>query len=189
MPIFLVLYFSESYLLQSIGTVCFIAGAITDHWDGKLARRRQEVTEFGRFWDPLADKFLVLSAFAAIWIREDFNFFSTFVLLYILIIAARELGITILRLWGISKSSPVVTSFWGKMKTTFQLIAIIFSLVYFNTRDILSEWHYRVDYISDTYVMPVIHFLILISMIVTVVSGAMYLIPTNLGRQKEFSDG
>ena len=184
-PIFLALYFSESYLLQSIGTLCFIAGAITDHWDGKLARRRKEITEFGRFWDPLADKFLTLSAFWAIWYREDFNFFSTFVLLYIIIIAARELGITYLRMWGISKDAPLITSFWGKLKTTFQLIAIIFSLVYFNARDILNEYHYRIDYISDTYVIPVIHFLILISMIVTVLSGAMYLTPSSFGRKSE----
>ncbi|MBC8491107.1 MAG: CDP-diacylglycerol--glycerol-3-phosphate 3-phosphatidyltransferase [Candidatus Marinimicrobia bacterium] len=188
-PIFLALYFSESYLLQTIGTLCFIAGAITDHWDGKLARRRKEITEFGRFWDPLADKFLTLSAFIAIWYREDFNFFSNFIIFYIFVIAVRELWITFLRLWGVSKDKPLVTSFWGKLKTTFQLIAIIFSLVYFNARDILMEFQYRIIYIDDTHIIPVIHFLILISMIVTVLSGVLYFRPSSFERKSKLADG
>jgi len=188
-PIFLLLYFSDSYLLQIIGTLCFIAGAITDHYDGKLARRRQEITEFGRFWDPLADKFLTLSAFIAIWYREDFHFFSNLVIIYILVIAIRELGVTFLRLWGVSKDKPLITSLWGKLKTTFQLIAIIFALVYFNARDILRELQYRIAYIDDIHVLPVIHYLILLSMIVTVLSGALYIRPASFERKRELADG
>jgi len=179
-PVFLILFFSDSPALQFLATVAFITGAITDHYDGKLARRRKEVTEFGRFADPLADKFLVLSAFIAILLRENFGGLFTLVLIYIIIIAIREFGITILRMWAISKSTPVITSFWGKLKTTFQLVAIIFSLVYFNFRDFLPTIGIRLEFLDDKYFLPLIHFLVLVSMVVTVISGLLYFTKSNL---------
>lgn len=174
-PVFLLLFFSHSPALQFCATLAFIAGALTDHYDGKLARRRKETTEFGRFADPLADKFLTLSAFTAIVIREDFKGLFVFVLAYIIIIAVREFGITFLRMWSISRRTPMITSIWGKLKTTFQLITIIFSLAYFNARDSLPLLGLNLDFIQDNYFIPLIHFLILISMIVTVISGMLYI--------------
>jgi CDP-diacylglycerol--glycerol-3-phosphate 3-phosphatidyltransferase len=178
-PVFLVLFFSASPILQFFSTLIFIAGAITDHYDGKLARKRQEMTEFGRFADPLADKFLTLSSFIAILVRENFREFFIFVLIYIIIIAFRELGITFLRMWAISQKSAIITSFWGKLKTTFQLIAIIFALVYFNARDLLPIIGVNIFFINDLYFIPIIHFLILISMVITVISGLLYLTPSS----------
>ena len=178
-PVFLILFFSDLPALQLLATVAFITGAITDHYDGKLARRRKEVTEFGRFADPLADKFLVLSAFIAILLRENFGGLFTLVLIYIIIIAIREFGITILRMWAISKSTPVITSFWGKLKTTFQLLAIIFSLVYFNARDVLPAIGIKLEFLQDRLFLPFIHYLILVSMVVTVISGLLYFSKSN----------
>ena len=179
MPVFLILFFSDLPALQFLATIAFITGAITDHYDGKLARRRKEVTEFGRFADPLADKLLILSAFAAILLRENFGGLFILVLIYIIIIAVREIGITILRMWAISKNTPVITSFWGKLKTTFQLIAIIFSLVYFNARDLLPTIGIRLEFLQDKYFIPFIHFLVLFSMVVTVISGLLYFSKSN----------
>ena len=179
-PVFIVLFFSDSPVLQFLATLTFIAGALTDHYDGKIARRRNETTEFGRFADPLADKLLTLSAFAAILIREDFKGLFVYVLAYIIIIAIREFGITFYRMWAISRSTPVITSIWGKLKTTFQLIAIIFSLVYFNARDIFPAMGIKIELLNDDFFMPLIHFLILISMIITVVSGLLYFSSSSL---------
>ncbi len=174
-PVFLLLFFSQSPALQFAATLAFVAGAITDHYDGKVARRRKQTTEFGRFADPLADKFLTLSAFIAILLREDFKGLFIFVLAYIIIIAVREFGVTFLRMWAVSRKTPVITSIWGKLKTTFQLIAIIFSLAYFNARDILPKIGWKIDFIKDDLFIPLIHFLILLSMVITVISGMLYL--------------
>ena len=179
-PVFLILFFSSSPTLKILATLVFIIGAITDHYDGKLARRRREITEFGKFSDPLADKFLAISAFIAIFLREDFGSLSTLVLIYIILIAVREFGITILRMWAVSRSTPVITSIWGKLKTTFQLIAIIFALVCFNVREILPSLGLDISLLQDEYLLPIIHFLIFLSMVFTVVSGALYLTPSSL---------
>lgn len=186
-PVFLLLFFAESPVLQFIATLCFIIGAITDHWDGKLARRRKEVTEFGRFADPLADKFLTMAAFIAILLREDFRGLFLFVMIYIIIIAIREFGITFMRMWAISRSTPLITSFWGKLKTTIQLIAIIFSLVYFNVRDLLPQLGFKIEFVRDDYFIPLIHFLVLLSMLVTVISGVLYLSSSSLEDTGEHS--
>lgn len=178
-PVFLVLFFCNSPILQTWATVAFIAGAITDHWDGKLARRRQEVTEFGKFADPLADKFLTLSAFIAIWIREDFGKLTYIILFYIIIIFLRDFGITFLRMWALSKKTPVITSIYGKLKTTFQLIALIFAMIYFNFRDVLPLTSLNLDFINDQNFMPIIHVLILVSAVFTALSGILYLRPAS----------
>ena len=178
-PVFLVLFFSKSPVLQCFATLSFITGAITDHWDGKLARARQEITEFGKFADPLADKFLTLSAFIAIWIREDFGKLTYLILAYIIIIFLRDFGITFLRMWAISKQAPVITSIYGKLKTTFQLIALIFALVYFNARDALPLTGIDFTFINDQTFMPIIHVLILVTALITALSGILYLRPTS----------
>ena len=179
MPLFLVLFFAPSPTLNFIATLAFVAGAITDHYDGKLARRRKEVTEFGRFADPLADKFLTLAAFIAIFLREDFGGYSVFVLIYIFLIALREFGITFLRMWGISKKTPLITSFWGKLKTTVQLFCLIFALVYFNARDILPRLGLELKFLQDYIFLPLLHYLFLLSMLITVLSGILYLTAAN----------
>lgn len=174
-PVFLLFFFSASPVLQFFATIAFITGAITDHYDGKLARRRQEITEFGKFADPLADKFLTLSAFFAIWIREDFGKWSMLVLFYIMVIFLRDFGITFLRMWALAKKNPVITSIWGKLKTTFQLIALIFALVYFNARDVLPLLGWKYPIFQDQIFLPIVHFLILISAGMTAFSGLLYL--------------
>jgi len=178
-PVFLLLFFSETMAGEFFATLAFIAGAITDHYDGKLARRRKEITEFGKFADPLADKFLTLSAFIAIWIREDFGKFSILVLLYIFIIFLRDFGITSLRMWALSKKSSMITSIWAKLKTTFQLITLIAALVYFNARDALPVLGFKLTFINDQIFLPVIHYLILLIAIVTAISGILYLRPSS----------
>lgn len=178
--IFLFFFFSENHWLQCAATVAFIAGAITDHWDGKLARRRKEITEFGKFADPLADKFLTLSAFIAIWIREDFGVYHYFILVYIILIFLRDFGITFLRLWAVAKETPVITSVYGKLKTTFQLIALIFSMVYFNFRDVLPSFGWEISFLDPKVFISIIHVLILICAFLTVMSGILYLRPSSL---------
>jgi CDP-diacylglycerol---glycerol-3-phosphate 3-phosphatidyltransferase len=103
--------------------VLFIAGGITDFLDGVIARRHKLITNFGILMDPLADKILVCSAFIAFvglgWIASWM----------VVLIVARELAITGLRLLAASKNVVLAAEGYGKHKTISQIVAIIAILV------------------------------------------------------------
>ena len=93
----------------------FGAASYTDHLDGMLARKNGQVTSFGKFMDPLADKILVISALAPVWM--------------VLLIIAREFMVTSIRLVAASSGIVLAANGWGKAKTVTQMVAIIFILV------------------------------------------------------------
>src|SRR6266478_3929475 len=120
---FLVVMFSTVPYRETIALVLFIAGGISDFLDGQIARRRKLITNFGILMDPLADKIMVCSAFIAFieldWIRAWM----------VVIIVARELAITGLRLLAASKNVVLAAEGYGKHKTISQIVAIISILV------------------------------------------------------------
>ncbi len=107
----------------------FVAAALTDWWDGRIARRRGLISDFGALMDPIADKVLVLSAFGA------------FVLLHVapgwmvLLIAARELLITGLRLIALAKGKVLPAEAAGKWKATAQMVVISITLLFLVARE------------------------------------------------------
>lgn len=121
--LFLVVMFSQVRFHETIALVLFIAGGITDFLDGQIARRRKLITNFGILMDPLADKIMVCSAFIAFvglkWIAAWM----------VVLIVARELAITGLRLLAASKSVVLAAEGYGKHKTISQIVAIISILV------------------------------------------------------------
>ncbi len=175
-PIILVFIFSNRLEIQILGTFLFIVAAITDHIDGKVARSRKQVTQFGKFADPLVDKALTLSVFTAIVLRDEFTAVATYMAVWVAIIAVREIGITALRIWAIKKGTAVITSMWGKAKTTAQLTTIIFTLVVLNFRQATLKYPEIASYYPGDQVLTyVVHSLLIICMLVTVVSGILYL--------------
>ncbi|MCR4990515.1 MAG: CDP-diacylglycerol--glycerol-3-phosphate 3-phosphatidyltransferase [Lachnospiraceae bacterium] len=96
----------------------FVVASLTDLLDGKIARARNLVTNFGKFMDPLADKLLVCSAL--ICLIELGRIRSWMVI----IIIAREFVISGFRLVAADKGVVIAASYWGKFKTTFQMIAV-----------------------------------------------------------------
>lgn len=175
-PAIVLFILSDRVGLQFLGTILFVLAAITDHLDGRLARRLRQVTQFGKFADPLADKLLTLSVFVAIVLQEEFASVATYLAIWVAIIAVREIGITILRIWAINKGTPVITSIWGKAKTTAQLFTIIFTLVILNLRQLTHRIpESAAFYPGDTAALYIIHALIFACMIVTVISGILYL--------------
>lgn len=109
---------------QFIAAIVFIVASLTDMLDGKLARRDHLVTNFGKFADPLADKMLVMTAFIFLvslgkvpaWVAA--------------IIVCRELAVTGLRLLIVEQNGQVMAAAMpGKIKTTTQMLAIIFLLL------------------------------------------------------------
>lgn len=107
-----------------IGAAIFILTALTDMLDGMIARRCNMITDFGKFIDPLADKFMVFGAMLAILYK--FDYIRPVFLWVALIVIFRELAITSMRLIVSSSSGVVVAAAWlGKVKTVTQILCII----------------------------------------------------------------
>ena len=128
-PLFIaILYFPEDWLntqqANIVATVIFVAAAITDWFDGYLARRWNQTSAFGAFLDPVADKLMVA---AALIVLVELGRTDAVVAL---IIIGREITISALREWmaHIGQSKNVAVSLLGKIKTTAQLVAIPFLL-------------------------------------------------------------
>lgn len=102
-----------------VAAVLFVIISGTDWLDGYLARHRNEVTDFGKFMDPLADKILVTAALIAL---VELNALPTWV---VLVILAREFIISGLRMMAAAKGVVIAASYLGKFKTVFQMIAIV----------------------------------------------------------------
>ncbi|WP_026506175.1 CDP-diacylglycerol--glycerol-3-phosphate 3-phosphatidyltransferase [Butyrivibrio sp. NC3005] len=106
-----------------IALVLFVVASLTDLADGKIARRYNLITDFGKFMDPLADKMLVCSAMICL---VGANRIWTWV---VILIIAREFIISGFRLIAAEKGSVIAASWWGKFKTTFQMIMVIMMII------------------------------------------------------------
>ncbi len=120
---FLVAIYSRVNFHHTIALALFIAAALSDLLDGQIARRRQLITNFGILMDPLADKIMVCSAFIAF---VGLNWMPAWM---VVVIVARELAITGLRLLAVSKNVVLAAEGFGKHKTISQIVAIISILV------------------------------------------------------------
>ena len=108
----------------------FIIASITDKLDGYLARKNDQITTFGKFLDPLADKILVLSAML---ILVESAVYKLPVWIPIIVLA-REFIVSGYRLVAVEKGGTVIAaSKWGKLKTVTQMIAIIFAFIDLNS--------------------------------------------------------
>ena len=104
--------------------VIFIIASITDKLDGYIARSRNQVTTFGKFLDPLADKILVLTAMVILVEKAKLPAWIP------VIVLAREFIVSGFRLVAVEKGGIVIAaSVWGKLKTVTQMIALIFAFV------------------------------------------------------------
>jgi CDP-diacylglycerol--glycerol-3-phosphate 3-phosphatidyltransferase len=128
-PIFLFLFISGDSTLMQVSLLVYIVAAITDWYDGWLARKFDYITTWGKFMDPLADKVLTSTAFfafAAIGVLE---------LWMVIIVVFRDLLITGLRLFAEWQKKSFATSMIAKIKTTIQMIFIFYLLIVFTLRE------------------------------------------------------
>ena len=122
-PVFVILMLSKVSNFFLISCIIFIIASITDFLDGKIARKYNLVTDFGKFMDPLADKLLVLSALICM---IEYDLVAGWM---VIIIVARELTVSILRAIAADNGKVIAASGGGKIKTTSQMIAIILLLI------------------------------------------------------------
>ncbi|MCR5656459.1 MAG: CDP-diacylglycerol--glycerol-3-phosphate 3-phosphatidyltransferase [Butyrivibrio sp.] len=106
-----------------IALVIFVVAALTDLFDGKIARKYNLVTDFGKFMDPLADKLLVCSAMICL---IELDRIPAWI---VVVIIAREFIISGFRLIAAENGRVIAASYWGKFKTTFQMIMVILMIV------------------------------------------------------------
>ncbi len=141
----------------------FLIASLTDLLDGWSARKLNQVSEFGIFLDPLADKFLVISILTALMILDPY--LEMFDFWMIAVIVGRDVMITFMRYLAIRKGRPLVTSRFGKLKTAFQMASIvIIIMIYFVRKTGI--------YITGTAVP---YWIMVIVTIFTAISGLRYL--------------
>ena len=149
-----------------LAMIVFIAASLTDMLDGKIARKKNLVTTFGKFLDPLADKLLVMVALIS------FTFERWIDPVAVVIILAREFMVTGLRLVVAGEGVVVAAGIWGKAKTAFTMVAMIvimmLQIIYPELKGAPDlNWHSPVFLINEA--------LIWVAVVLTVVSGGIYL--------------
>jgi len=168
-PLFLAVLLIDAIPCNSLlAGLVFGALSLTDMIDGKMARKRGLVTNFGKFLDPLADKVLVISALVGMTVLKVSNKGALlFWLIGIIIILAREFMVSALRLVCVEQGNVIAANIWGKVKTVTQMTAILVILAI----EQLLEWFPVLP--IELRVIGDISFAICI--ISTVVSGVIYL--------------
>lgn len=150
------------YLIYAL--LIFGFASFTDFIDGWLARKLKQESEFGKFIDPLADKFLVISALIAIIAIDPY--FQIIDSWMIVIIAGRDVLITVMRWLAIKKGRPLRTSRFGKFKTAFQMLSIVLIImIYMSKRSGLFDAHESLPY-----------WIMLTVTLMTALSGIRYLV-------------
>jgi len=153
----------------TIATVIFIIAALTDSLDGYIARSRKQVTNLGKFMDPLADKLLVTTALIVL---VGFKMIPGWITI---IIISRELAVTGLRAIAAAEGRIIAASNWGKAKTVTQIIAIVFALINLGngytaivSAGNLNIFSRIIGYITNATIG--------IALIITIISGVDYFI-------------
>ena len=152
-----------------LGALIFLATALTDMLDGKIARAQGLVTDFGKFLDPLADKFMCISAMMCIMYRSHnveliFNMFMVLVMVTVF----RELAVASIRLIAAKNANIVVAAnMLGKIKTVSQIVCIMAALL----EPVLAN----VSFLSLFGYYPITVISSLITLVMTVWSGIVYI--------------
>ena len=152
-----------------IATFIFIIASLTDQLDGYIARSRNQVTKFGKFMDPLADKLLVTAALISLVELQVVPAWAT------VIIIAREFAVSGLRTIAASEGKVIAASMWGKVKTVTQIIAIVALLIQVN----IGASKYLISLVQNNPIISDIikygpKFLLLLAVIMTLISGYDY---------------
>ena len=165
-PVFIVLGLQQSWSALWAAFVVFAVAAITDRFDGELARSWGQITDFGRIADPIADKALTLCGFGLLSYQGFLPWWVT------ILIAVRELGITAMRAFFLRRGVVVSANQAGKLKTFMQIVALGVLLIPWAHFTALSET-------NEGWVVVVIHLgqaLAGVALALTLYSGFMYVL-------------
>ncbi len=169
-PVFVLLLLSSSSTLRQVSLIVFVVAALTDWYDGWIARKMGYVSQWGKFLDPLADKILSSAAFicfAALGLVDTW-------MVWIIII--RDFLITGLRAYAEYRERPVVTSRSAQTKTFSQFVVMYYILILYVCRTIPSAYENFGKWIDSLMDREVLFGMMLLVTIMTVWTGIAYLI-------------
>lgn len=149
----------------------FGIASVTDTLDGKIARSRNLVTDFGKFADPLADKILVLTALVCFL---QVGLLGSFGAIPVIIVLFREFAVSGIRLVAASSGKVVAANIWGKIKTVFQMVGISVIFAMQVVLEILGAMKVSTGFVSEVFYY-IGNGLIWLSTVFTLISGIIYL--------------
>lgn len=170
-PVFMavmVIPFRFHYL---VSLILFILAALTDMIDGKMARKYNLITDFGKFMDPLADKMLTTAAYLGFMFIYGGTSFAWHIIIINFIVLFREFAVSSIRLVAVTAGGKVVAAnIWGKAKTVSQMLGIILALTVYALNEIVTLPQ-NIFYILDIVIIA----LFWLSALLCVISGAIYI--------------
>lgn len=166
--VFMFFLFCHGLWAKSAALVVFIFAALSDYFDGRIAHKRNMVTDFGKLMDPIADKILVIAAFAA-FVQMQLIAAWMFV-----IIISRELIITSLRLFALNKGKVLSAAKAGKHKTVSQMAVIFLILGFIVLKEIMLTF-FTWNPAWENLFRQGIYVLMLLTVGLTLYSGLSYL--------------
>jgi CDP-diacylglycerol--glycerol-3-phosphate 3-phosphatidyltransferase len=159
-PVFMVFLLAHVPGRYTVALGVFVVAAASDWLDGYIARKRGQTSVLGAFLDPLADKLLVTAALVSLVQLGELSAWAA------MVVIARELAVTGLRMVAAARSVVISASGWGKVKTAVQMAVIVALIV---ERWLVAEWMLLWGYKVRWY-------LVIAMLIVTVVSGVLYFV-------------
>ena len=168
-PVFLFFFLSDIIWMKQVSVAIYIVAALTDWYDGWLARKFNYITSWGKFWDPLADKILTSFAFIGFALVDLIPWWM------VGIIVGRDVIITLLRVFADMKNYQFTTSYYAKWKTMLQMIFLYYLLILYIaqiTPEVNSLYN---ELISTLLNKQLIFYIALIITAITFHSGILYI--------------
>ncbi len=169
-PVFFFFFVSEHWLYNQLSLAVFLIAAVTDWYDGEIARRSGTVTTIGKFLDPLADKFLTSAAFIA------FAYLDYVPWWMVGVIVVRDLLITVLRSVAQSRGMQIATSKAAQTKTFIQMAVLYYLLLVIVGGDVGWVRAMAGDVFAALLHPTVIYALMLAVTLITLYTGVQYLV-------------
>lgn len=169
-PVFLYFFLSENPLFIQISLAIYFIAALTDWYDGWLARKFNYITEWGKFWDPLADKILTSAVFIG------FVIVKLLPLWMVILIIFRDLSVTLLRVYADSRGYSFRTTYYAKWKTMLQMIFLYYLLILYVAKNTMELYFNYQGIIELLLNKDIVYFVMLVITVITVHSGVTYLL-------------
>lgn len=180
-PVFLILFLQNDPLMVQISFIVFLIAAITDWYDGWLARKFNYITEWGKFLDPLADKILTSTAFVALVIVGILELWM------VILIILRDIFVTGLRMYADSKKISFSTSYSAKVKTFSQMIFLYYLLLIYTIRTVEFFNNSYMELLNDLLNPEIIYYVMFAITVFTVITGITYVTANRTLIKKLFS--
>ncbi len=170
-PIFMAIMLVSFKFHYLISLVLFIAASLTDMIDGKMARKYNMVTDFGKFMDPLADKMLTTAAYLGFMFVYGGTNLLWHMVVITFIVLFREFAVSSIRLVAVTAGGKVVAAnMWGKCKTVSQMAGIIFALAVYALGEFVTLSANTLNILNIVIIS-----LFWVSAVLCVISGAIYI--------------